>query len=80
MEEGFDTAYFAATVRQQAVLALVQQGRISHGRGAEMLDMSPAEFFDLLATANIPHLDYAPEELDADAAALRKAFPTGQHS
>ncbi len=50
-------------LRELIVLELVRQGRISAGKGAEMLKKSKAEFISVLAKSDIPYFTESPEEL-----------------
>lgn len=46
-----------------AVVKWVELGRISHGKAAEILGMSRAEFLDLLSSFRVSAWQYTEEEL-----------------
>ncbi len=54
-------------VTRYAVLGLYQAGRISSGKGAELLGVSKRDFLDLLTADGIPYFHYTPEELEDEA-------------
>ena len=54
---------FARAVKEQAVLQLVCDGRLSQGRGAELLGMDRASFLDLMARRGMPHIRMSRDEL-----------------
>jgi hypothetical protein len=62
---------FARAVREQAVLQLVREARISQGRGAEILRISREDFFDLMARGGVPHVRMTAREVRAGLAAAR---------
>ena len=53
--------------REWIVLQLFQEGAISAGKAAEILGRSKADFLQLLDGHRLPYLDWAPEELEAEA-------------
>ena len=46
-----------------AVVKWFEMGRISHGKAAEILELSRAEFLDLLASYRVSAWQYTAEEL-----------------
>ena len=48
------------------VLQLVREGRISTGRGAELLGLAKFEFVELMAAEGLTYFNYTPEEFDAE--------------
>jgi len=53
-------------VRELIALELFREGRISSGKGAELLGISKREFIQLLAQHQIPYFTESPEELTAE--------------
>lgn len=72
--EGLDKKAFAAAVQRQAILELVRAGKLSQGRAAEILHVSRDELCALMSAAGVPHLNYPPADLGADATAARTAL------
>lgn len=52
-------------------LELFREGRISTGKGAELLKVSKWEFIQLLAKHNIPYFTESSEELVSEVAAVK---------
>jgi predicted HTH domain antitoxin len=50
-------------VKKFLVLQLVRDGRISTGKGAELLNLAKYEFVELMATEGLPYFNYTPEEI-----------------
>lgn len=50
-------------LNEEAVMALLHEGRISQGKAAELLDISRNELFDLMAKYDIPVVDMTDNEL-----------------
>ena len=59
-------------LRQLIALELVREGRISSGKGAELLGISKLAFIQLLAQHQIDYFTESPEELEAEVATLDK--------
>ena len=59
-------------VTQAAVLDLVHTGRISDGKGAELLPMARHAFLDLMGAHGVPAIDYTPEDFAYELEGLRK--------
>lgn len=53
-------------LRELIALELFREGRISSGKGAELLGISKWEFVQLLARHHINYFTESPEELTAD--------------
>jgi predicted HTH domain antitoxin len=66
-----------ARLRELIVLQLFREGRISSGKGAELLGISKLEFIQLLARHGIPYFTEAPEELISEVRTLQS--PVGNH-
>ena len=60
---GGDDARFGREMYETAVVKWYDEGRISSGRGAELLGVSRAEFLDLLFRHKVSPFQYTPEEL-----------------
>jgi predicted HTH domain antitoxin len=55
-------------LRELIALELFREGRISSGKGAELLGVSKLEFVRLLAQNQVAYFTEAPEELKAEIA------------
>ena len=55
-----------ARLRELIALELFREGRISSGKGAEVLGLSKLEFIHLLAQHGLSYFTESPEELVAD--------------
>ncbi|HEX7618492.1 MAG TPA: UPF0175 family protein [Verrucomicrobiae bacterium] len=60
---GGDDARFSREMFEAAVVQWYDEGRISSGKGAEMLGLSRAEFLDLLFRHKVSPFQYTPEKL-----------------
>ena len=58
-------------VTEWLVLSLFTEGRISSGKAARLLDMSRIDFLALLRARGIAYVNYTPEELEEEFAAVR---------
>jgi predicted HTH domain antitoxin len=63
---GGDESRFGREMYETAVVKWYDEGRISSGKGAEMLGLSRAEFLDLLFRHQVSPFQYTPEELAAE--------------
>ena len=63
---GGDEAHFAREMYETAIAKWYDEGRISSGKGAELLGVSRAEFLDLLFRHKVSPFQYTPEELAAE--------------
>ncbi len=57
-------------VAEWLVLSLFTEGRISSGKAARLLDISRIEFLTLLRAHGIAYINYTPEELEEEFAAV----------
>jgi predicted HTH domain antitoxin len=71
-ECGLSAEMASAEILRAFVLSLYRRDRISSGRAAQLLGIHRLDFIRLLAEEKIPYLDYTPEELEAEVAAVRK--------
>ncbi|MSS73627.1 MAG: UPF0175 family protein [Candidatus Latescibacteria bacterium] len=62
----------AEEVTRAAVLDLVRTGKISAGRGAELLHMTRHDFLDLMEAHDVPVIDYTPESFACELEGVRK--------
>ena len=62
----------AEEIAQVAVLSLVRSGKISTGKGAELLRLSRADFLDLMAAYEVPVIDYGSKSFEYELEGLRK--------
>jgi len=57
-------------LREIVVIELLREGRMSSGKGAELLDVPLWDFLQLLAKHNIDYFTQTPEELASEVNAL----------
>jgi predicted HTH domain antitoxin len=62
-------------LRELIAFELVREGRISTGKGAEMLGISKWSFIQLLAQHGIDYFTETPEELADQVADLQRLLP-----
>lgn len=62
-----------ARLRKLIALELFREGRISSGKGAELLDISKLVFIQLLAQHQVIYFTETPDELTAEIAALEQS-------
>lgn len=66
------------TIKKALALFLFQENAISSGKAAEIADMSPAQFHDLLQTHDIAAYEYTDEAMawdDQAVTAYQQAMP-----
>jgi predicted HTH domain antitoxin len=63
---GEDPNRFGREMYETAVVKWYDEGRISSGKGAELLGISRAEFLELLFRHQVSPFQYSPEELAAE--------------
>lgn len=63
---GEDGRRFSREMYEAAVVKWYDEGRVSSGKGAELLGISRAEFLDLLFRHQVSAFQYTPEELAAE--------------
>ncbi len=69
---GYDQARIQDNVREWVVLSLFTDGQISSGKAAKLLGISRTAFLALLRKRGIAYIDYAPQELEDEFAAVEK--------
>ena len=65
-----------ACMRELIALGLFREGRISSGKGAEILGVSKLEFIQRLSQHNIPYFTESAEELAADVKNFEQLLDT----
>lgn len=61
-----------ARLRELIALELFREGRISSGKGAELLGLSKLGFIQLLAQYGVSYFTESPEELEAEVKMLEQ--------
>ncbi len=59
---------------QATVLDLVRTGKISAGKGAELLDLSRHDFLDLMNDRHVPAIDYSSESFEYELRGVREKY------
>lgn len=59
-------------------LELFREGRISAGKGAQLLGTSKLEFIQLLARHGLPYFTQSPEELASDVTTVQQMLDEGE--
>jgi len=67
---GFDQHEIQRRLSEWLVLSLFTEGRISSGKAARLLNISRVEFFTLLRARGIAYVNYTPDELAEEFAAV----------
>lgn len=67
---GFDQHEIQRRLSDWLVLSLFTEGRISSGKAARLLGISRAEFLALLHSHGIAYVNYTPDELAEEFAAV----------
>lgn len=70
LQFGLNQAEVQRRVMEWLVLSLFTEERISSGKAAKLLNMSRIEFLALLRTQGIAFIDYTPDELAEEFAAV----------
>jgi len=65
-------------LKELIALELFREGRISSGKGAELLEISKWEFIRLLAQHQIDYFTESSEELEADVARVEQLLNKGK--
>lgn len=72
LEFGIDENEIQRRITEWLVLSLFTEGRISSGRAARLLGISRLEFLALLRARGIAYINYTPDELREEFAAVEK--------
>lgn len=67
---GFDQQEIQRRLSDWLVLSLFTEGRISSGRAARLLNISRGDFLALLRARGIAYVNYTPDELAEEFAAV----------
>jgi len=67
---GFSQADIQHHITEWLVLSLFTEGHISSGKAARLLNMSRVAFLALLRDRGIAYINYTPEELEEEFAAV----------
>ena len=59
------------SINEWLVLSLFTDGFISSGKAAKLLDITRAEFLNLLRKRGIAYIDYSPQELEEEFEAVK---------
>jgi len=70
---GFDQNEIQRHLTEWSVLSLFTEGHISSGKAARLLNLSRIEFLALLRARGIAYINYTPEELAEEFAAVEVA-------
>lgn len=68
-DDQFREDQFLARVKEDAVVRLFQEGRLSTAYGASLLGLTRREFFQLLDRRNVPYFALSEEEFAREAEA-----------
>jgi len=69
-------AEIAALMRRESAFKLYQNGSLTLKQGADLCGVDLYDFMTMLSSANIPVIDYSPEELEAEVSGLEFAQQT----
>jgi len=69
---GYSPDEIRRRIPEWIVLSLFTEGYISSGRAARLLSMTRIEFLALLRARGIAYLNYTPEELEEEFAAVQE--------
>ncbi len=70
LQLGLDQTEIQHRVTEWLVLSLFTEGRISSGKAARLLNCTRIEFLNLLRTRGIAYIDYSPDEIADELAAV----------
>jgi predicted HTH domain antitoxin len=71
LQLGLDQNEIQRRVTEWLVLSLFTEGHISSGKAARLLDMNRVEFLALLRARGIAYVNYTPDELAEEFAAVQ---------
>jgi Uncharacterized small protein len=71
LQYGFDQNEVQRRLTEWLVLSLFTEGHISSGRAARLLNTSRIEFLALLRARGIAYINYTPDELAEEFAAVK---------
>lgn len=70
LQYGFDENEVQRRLVEWLVLSLFTEGHISSGKAARLLNITRVEFVDLLRARGISYINYTPDELAEEFAAV----------
>jgi predicted HTH domain antitoxin len=70
LQFGFDQDEIQSRIIEWLVLSLFTEGHVSSGKAARLLHISRVEFLALLRTRGIAYINYTPDELAEEFAAV----------
>ena len=68
---GLDQTEIQRRVPEWLIISLFTEGHISSGKAAHLLNISRIVFLDLLRKRGIAYVDYTPDELEEEFAAVK---------
>ena len=72
LQFGIDQNEIQRRITEWLVLSLFTEGRISSGKAARLLNISRVEFLALLRARGVAYINYTPDELAEEFAAVEK--------
>jgi predicted HTH domain antitoxin len=72
LQFGIDQNEIQRRIAEWLVLSLFTEGRISSGRAARLMGISRVEFLALLRARGIAYINYTPDDLAEEFAAVEK--------
>jgi predicted HTH domain antitoxin len=72
LQLGIDEKEIQRRITEWLVLSLFSEGRISSGKAARLLSISRVEFLNLLRARGIAYINYTPDELAEEFAAVEQ--------
>ncbi len=72
LQLGIDQGEIQRRVNEWLVLSLFSEGRISSGKAARFLGISRTEFLAMLQQRGVAYINYAPDELAEELAAVEQ--------
>jgi predicted HTH domain antitoxin len=73
LDLGLPAATLSERAKEWLALELFREGHMSSGSAASWLGMGRVDFIDLLGRRGVPYIDYPPEDLSRELAAVREA-------
>jgi predicted HTH domain antitoxin len=71
-DDMFREEAFLEQIKQDAVVRLLERGRISSGYAASLLGMTKRNFLELLQRQDVPFAQYAEEDWEEEQQSLRE--------
>nr|AGS52678.1 hypothetical protein [uncultured bacterium contig00064] len=64
----------ASLMRRESAFKLYKDGSLTLKQGADLCGVDIYDFMTMLSSANIPVIDYSPEELETEISELESSF------